>query len=328
MPSQSATENPIAAVTAPRTVALTGATGFIGHVLLAQLQAAGHRVRALARPRKGRTLAPQPHLEWIAGDLNDGAALARLVAGAEVVIHLAGAVRGATRADFDRVNAIGVEHLVQAALGEPLCRRFLLLSSLAARAPGLSDYAGSKRRGEEILATHAGRLAWSAIRPPAVYGPGDREMLGLFRSMARGWVPVPGAGRGRFSLIYVDDLAAALVAWLQTDAATGQIYEVDDGRSGGYDWGEARAIAARVLRGGRPVRALPVPVGLLRAAGALNQTIARWRGSAPMLTPGKVREITHDNWVCDSSAFRQATGWRPAYPFDRGLVCTLQAAAH
>lgn len=327
MPSLAAAERARPRSAAPQTVALTGATGFIGRVLLAQLQAAGYSVRALARPRPGRRLTPQSQLEWIAGDLNDRAALAELVSTADTVLHLAGAVRGAARADFDRVNEAGVQHLVQAARAAPRCRRFLLLSSLAARAPELSDYAGSKRRGEAALAADAGRLAWSALRPPAVYGPGDREMLGLFRSMARGWAPVPGDGRGRFSLIYVDDLAAAIVAWLERTTPAGQIYEVDDGRAGGYDWSTALAIASRVLRGGRPVRALHIPVALLRTAGTLNQAAARLRGSAPMLTPGKVRELTHDNWVCDSSAFQQATGWRPAYPFDRGLACTLQAAA-
>src|SRR5262249_32673177 len=144
------------------------------------LMAAGYRVRALYRPRPGRELQAAPGLTWIAGDINDRAALTALVQGAEAVVHCAGAVRGARRADFDQVNEKGVLDTVVAATRGPICRRFLLFPPLGAREPQLSDYAGSKRRGEHALQANAGRLDWTVLRPPAVYGPGDREMLPLF----------------------------------------------------------------------------------------------------------------------------------------------------
>jgi 2-alkyl-3-oxoalkanoate reductase len=303
-------------------VALTGAGGFIGTALRERLVAAGYRVRALYRPRPGRVLHSAPGLEWIAGDLNDGDALAALIKGAEVVVHCAGAVRGARRSEFDLVNEKGVLDTVEAANRERGCRRFLLFSSLAAREPQLSDYAGSKWRGERALEANAGRLDWVVLRPPAVYGPGDREMLPLFQSMARGLAPIPGTGHGRFSLIHVADLASAVVAWLQTDGDSGHTYALDDGHEGGYDWDTVLATAARVLRGNAPIRRLPIPGPLLRIFGGANLAAARVFGYAPMLTPGKVREVTHDDWVCDGSAFSQATGWHPAFDFERGLANT------
>jgi len=304
-------------------VALTGASGFIGSVLRQQLVAAGYRVRALYRPRPGRALQNAAGLTWIAGDVNDREALATLMEGAEAVVHCAGAVRGARRADFDLVNEQGVVHAVEAANREAGCRRFLLFSSLAAREPQLSDYAGSKRRGERALEAAAGRLGWMVLRPPAVYGPGDREMLPLFQGMARGLVPIPGSGHGRFSLIHVADLASAVVAWLETDGDSGNTYALDDGHEGGYDWDTLLATASRVLRGNVPIRRLPVPAAALRLFAGANLAAARIFGYAPMLTPGKVRELTHDDWVCDGSAFAQATGWRPAFDFERGLANTL-----
>lgn len=304
-------------------VALTGATGFIGAALLPRLVAAGYQVRALCRPRSGRVLRNTPNVDWVPGDLDDHAALKSLVAGAEVVVHCAGAVRGARRACFDLVNENGVVNIVRAAESEPGCRRFLLFSSLAAREPELSDYGASKRRGERALAANAHRLDWTVLRPPAVYGPGDREMLALFRSMARGWAPVPGAARGRFSLIYVTDLACAVMDWLAADTGHGQTYELDDGHAGGYGWDTVLDIAARTLRGGTPIHRVPIPVSLFRLVGWGNLAAARIFGYAPMLTPGKVREVTHADWVCDGSAFARATGWRPAYGFARGLACTL-----
>lgn len=307
----------------PPVIALTGATGFIGTALRQQLMAAGYRVRALYRPRRGRVLTDAPALEWVPGELADHAALSALMRGAEAVVHCAGSVRGARRGDFDRVNRDGVVDTVLAANREPDCQRFLLISSLAAREPHLSDYARSKWLGERALAAHAGRLRWVALRPPAVYGPGDREMLPLFRSMARGLAPIPGNGRGRFSLIYVADLASAVVAWLQAGHGSGNIYALDDGHAGGYDWNTILATAARVLRGNAPIRRLPIPTPCLRLVGACNLLAARMLGYAPMLTPGKVRELTHADWACDGSAFAQATGWRPAFDFERGLARTL-----
>jgi len=311
-----------AAGTVRPVVALTGATGFIGTLLREQLTAAGYGVRALYRPRSGRVLQNAPGLKWVAGDLSDRDALAALVTGAEAVIHCAGSVRGARRADFDRVNETGVLDTVDAARNDAGCRRFLLVSSLAAREPQLSDYAGSKRRGELALAAHAGDLSWTIVRPPAVYGPGDREMLPLFQGMARGIAPIPGDGRGRISLIYVADVASAVVSWLAADLPSGQTYELDDGHAG-YDWDTLLGTASRVLRGGAPIRRVLIPPPVLRVASAVNIAAARVFGYAPMLSPGKVREITHADWACDGSAFTRATGWLPAFGFERGLATTL-----
>ena len=309
--------------TAHPVVALTGATGFIGSALRERLTNAGYRVRALYRPRPGRVLQDTANLKWIAGDLGDRDALAALVDGAEAVVHCAGNVRGARRSDFDRVNETGVLDTVRAAEREAGCRRFLLLSSLAAREPQLSDYARSKRLGERALEANAGRLAWAALRPPAVYGPGDREMLPVFRSMARGLAPVPGKGDGRFSLIHVADLASAVVAWLDGDNGSGHTYELDDGHEHGYDWDTLLAVASRVLREGAPIRRLSIPIPCLRLVAGINLAAARVFGYAPMLSPGKVREITHADWVCDGSALTRATGWRPLVGFERGLADTL-----
>jgi nucleoside-diphosphate-sugar epimerase len=262
-------------------------------------------------------------VEWIPGDLGDGGALARLVAGTSVVIHCAGATRGATRADFDRVNVEGTRRLARAAAREPACRRFLLMSSLAARCPTLSDYAGSKRRGEGAVEESAEDLRWTVLRPPPVYGPGDRELAPLFRGIAHGFVPVPAGPRGRFSLLYVDDLAAAVACWLNADAGGFKTFELDDGRPGGYDWDTLVAMAARVLGGGRRVHRIPIPVALLRVAGRVNAAAARVLGYRPMLTPGKVRELTHLDWVSNSAEFTNFTGWRPVFGLERGLACTF-----
>ena len=166
-----------------------------------------------------------------------------LVAGANAVIHCAGTVRGARSSDFERVNAEGAGRIAAAAAAQATAPRFLLMSSLAARVPELSDYAASKWHGECALKAAARDMRWTIFRPPAVFGPGDRELAPLFRCIARGFAPVPGHAAGRFSLIHVDDLASAVLRWLAVDTGSGRIFELDDGKSGGYDWQTVLAIA-------------------------------------------------------------------------------------
>ena len=277
-------------------------------------------MRALYRPRIGRVPDPSPGVEWLPGDLEDPGALEALAAGTEAVIHCAGTVRGARRSDFDRVNVEGAGRAARAAALLPRPPRFLLMSSLAARVPELSDYAGSKWRGECAVKAASDSMRWTVLRPPAVLGPGDRELAPLFRCIARGFAPVPASPPGRFSLIHVDDLATAVLQWLAADTGYGETFELDDGRPGGYDWDAVLTLAGHTLRGGRPARRVRIPMPLLGLAASANLGAARLLGYAPMLTPGKVREIAHPDWLCDSHAFVHATGWRPAIGLETGLA--------
>ncbi len=301
-------------------IALTGGTGFIGTRLLQQLVAKGWKVRALYRPSKGVSPELIPGVEWFAGDLEHAPVLETFVEGAFAVIHCAGVVRGANRQAFDKVNAEGTRRVAQATSKTNPQARFLLISSLAAREPELSHYAGSKFRGECAVKAVSDSLRWTVIRPPAVYGPGDRELLPLFRSIARGFAPLPAGAKGRFSMIYVDDLVKAVILLLSRDTACGKTIEIDDGHQGGYDWDTVLQIGGRVLRKGAPVRRLPVPVFLLKLVAWVNLVSSRIFGYAPMLTPGKVREITHPDWISDNSQLIENIDWQPAYELGEGLA--------
>ena len=299
-------------------VALTGATGFIGTALIKQLQQAGWQVKALYRPKPGRSPISSQSLTWVAGELSDLPSLNRLLANADAVIHCAGAVRGVTQADFDLINEIGARHVAEVAAAQNKPPRLLLISSLAARMPELSHYAGSKMRGE--LAIKNSPLRWTIFRPPAVYGPGDRELLPLFQSMAKGLAPLPAGANGRFSIIHVHDLAAAMVHCLGQDAGDGKTFELDDGHSGGYDWPSVIQIAQAVLRDGGKIRRLSIPIGLLKLVAWTNFYAAQLLRYAPMLTPGKIREITHSDWLCDNNDITRITGWQPTCELAQGLA--------
>ncbi|MBP6683489.1 MAG: hypothetical protein KA159_09235, partial [Halioglobus sp.] len=158
---------------------------------------------------------------------------------------------------------------------------------------------------------------WVILRPPAVYGPGDQEMLPVFRAMARGIAPVPGNAGARISLVHVADLVAACLACLETAATRGQTLTPCDGRAGGYDWREMADLAATVWS--RRVRLWQVPRWLLDGVAWINLRSARLTGRAPMLTPPKLRELRHRDWVTDNTAITRVTGWRPEIDLRRGL---------
>lgn len=303
------------------TVAITGGTGFIGKSLIYRFLQENIRVRALVRPASISSCFNAPGLSWIHGELNSEESLGQLLDGASAVIHCAGSVRGASVSDFVPANVSGVEKIARMARSSADSPRFLLISSLAARSPELSCYAASKRQGEEVLRGAANGLDWTIIRPPAVYGPGDREMLPLLQWIRRGMVFVPGGGTGRFSLIFIDDLTEAVLSWLVSGAGSGGCFELHDGKAGGYCWEEVRAIASELYR--RPVRRIDIPRIALDAAAHINSAVSRIAGYLPMLTPGKVRELCHDDWVCNNSDFSCITQWVPEIELREGLLRTL-----
>lgn len=273
-------------------------------------------MRALVRdPGRAAELAARG-VTLVEGDLEDHAALARFVAGSDAVVHSAGAVRGNSQADFDRVNVAGTAHLLDAISAESASPRLVLLSSIVAREPGLSWYSHSKREGEELLKRYPG-LRWVVLRPPAVYGPGDREMLPIFQWMRRGIALVPGSPEARNSLIHVSDLVRAIAACLQSEQALGRTFSPCDGQAGGYDWREMAAIAGELWS--REVRLFRAPRRLLDGVASLVSTGARITGTAPMLTPPKLRELRHEDWVTDNRDITEATGWTPRIGLREGL---------
>lgn len=301
-------------------VAVTGATGFVGRPTVAALRAAGHTVRALVRREDAALAATGATL--VRGSLESEAGLRALLEGADTVVHIAGSINAPDRAGFLAANVAGTARLAGlAARHLPPGGRFVQVSSLAAREPGLSPYAESKALGEREALARGNGLAVTVVRPPAVYGPGDRATLPLLQGLARGWLAAPGDPDARFSLIHVEDLARLLVIAASADLPQGTVLEPDDGRPGGYGWRELAAIAERAL--GRRVRLIPLPRAPLGLAAGLLERYARARGQAPLLSRGKVAELFHGRWVCDPRTMAALPGWGPAIDFAAGLPRTL-----
>jgi len=302
------------------TVALTGASGFVGARIAERLVASGLTVRAL-RHRRPLPAGLDGAVDTVAGGLDDEAALARLVAGVDAVVHCAALLKSPRAAAFHDTNALGVRRLARAALRAPHPPRLLVMSSLAAREPHLSPYARSKHDGEREIEALGDRLRWTVFRPPGVYGPGDRETLPILRWLRRGVAFLPAGGAGRVSLIHVDDLASAALAWVDAETAHGSVYEIDDGRVGGYTWDSILEVAAAEL-GVSQARIRPPPVALYTVIGVADW-FCRLARRTPGVTSWKLRELAHPDWVCRDRRLGRDTGWEPRFDLVSGLRHTV-----
>lgn len=294
---------------APLRLAISGATGFVGARLLDLAIDAGHGVRALTR----RPQPPRDCVTWIDGALDVPDSLDRLVKGVDAVIHVAGVINAPDAAGFEAANVIGTSAILAAAEVAAVAR-FVHVSSLAAREPDLSRYGASKARSEALVA--ASPLSTAIVRPPAVYGPGDRETLELFRMAKRGQIFVPP--RGRLSLLHVDDLARLLLALAAPDAPAVTI-EPDDGRPGG--WGHCEFGDALAQAVGSPARTIAVPRWLLLLGARIDQLA---RGSGAKLTADRVAYFCHPDWVVSPIRAAPAELWRPQIDTAAGLAGTAR----
>jgi len=303
----------------PGTIAITGGSGFVGGHLVTHFLSRGWTVRALSRrqgadlPGKGEIVCP--------GSLDDQEALKGLIEHADAVIHCAGLIKAEKRQDFFDVNRQAVDRFARLCAASKPCRHFVHLSTLAAREPALSSYAASKLAGEKRVRA-APALPWTIVRPPVIYGPGDRETVKLFRYMKRGLVLVPGALTARLSFVYIDDLCTALTCLLSLPTGLQRVLDVHDGSPKGYDWRQIAAAASQNL--GHPVRAIPIPRAAAWPVAAMNASLSRLFHTAPMLTPEKLREAYHPDWVSAANPLTQLTDWKPSVTILEGFGKSLQ----
>ena len=269
-----------------RTLAITGATGFVGATLLAQALAEGYQVRALTR----RPQPPRAGVVWVLGALNQPESLAELVHGADAVIHVAGVVNAPDKSGFVEGNITGTQAMVAAAEAAGIAR-FVHVSSLAARAPDLSVYGWSKAQAE--LAVAASALDWVMVRPPWVYGPGDLDTLDLSRLLLA--LTVPGVARG-------------------------QILEADDGVSNG--WTNKSIAAAIAAAMGRRALVLSTPRTVLRLGAWADHLV---RGAKAKLTKDRVRYFCHPDWRIDAQHRPDAKIWTPQIETRTGLKDTAES---
>ncbi len=274
----------------PLKIALTGATGFVGRTVVSALMAKSHQVSALVRDLSRANLPPE--VRQVQGDLNNSAALDDLTKNADVIIHIAGVIGALRREDYFFANEQGTKAAAEAASRNGV-KRFVHISSLAAREPELSIYGASKHAGEVAVDKFKSRMSVVILRPPAVYGPGDRGTLPLLRSLTQPLAVIPGTSTSRFSLIYVDDLARIIVD--AAEATRTGVVELDDGQRQGYGWSELAHIASACEQ--KSITPIFLPKFVAMPVAAIVEAFAKLTGRIPFVSPDKIQQLYYGDWV-------------------------------
>lgn len=309
---------------------ITGGAGFIGSHLTEALLDRGDEVVCVERVGAERGWVEGLPIEWHPVGIEDEGALAELVEGVDVVIHLAALTEAQTPDDFYEVNTLGTARLLDTIERVPgLTPRFVLLSSIAAIGPcrngdsldpstvpfPLSHYGNSKLLAEAVVHAHADSVPSTIIRFPSVYGPRERAVLKFFQFVKRGAAVTVGGWDREVSMIYVDDAVRGLIAAAESDRAPGRTYllahpEVVTWR--GFAEQTARALEKRPV-----LVSMPEAAARLIARGA--EGVAKLRRRAAILNRDRLREMTAARWVCDPSRAVAEIGFEPRYPLERGI---------
>jgi len=222
--------------------------------------------------------------------------------------------------------------VLDAARAETALERFVFVSTAAAHGPSTpgrpateadppaprSHYGKAKLEAEQILTEAASSLPVTILRPPAVYGPGDTRMLGLFKAVHRGLVP--RLGDREISIVHVQDLVQAILRALALPHDSGRAFFVSDGEAYSHD----RMARALVAAFSRPTVPVPVPRWALELAARAAEAYAKRTGGSTFLTRDKVEDLFQPSWVVDSARVRAELGFLPTIQFEAGAEATAR----
>lgn len=313
---------------------ITGASGFIGLTLAALLGSRGTKVRALVRRSSRREGLERIGAELAVGDVTDPASLPAAVEGCDAVVHLAGLVKALSRKEMLRVNVEGTRHVARACAQAARPPVLVLVSSLAAAGPStlarprteedapapVSLYGESKLQAEEALREQGG-LEATVLRPPIVYGPGDKEVLPSLLRMARlGVILKAGLADKRYCLVHVEDLCRGILAAAERGRRLGRagsegIYFLTDG--GEHSWDDVGEAVCAAL--GRHGLVLPLPEVAGLPVALVSAVLATLTRRPAILSFDKMREIRQVAWTCSSARAERELGWHPRFALAEGI---------
>ena len=307
---------------------VTGATGFIGSHLTSELIKSGYDVTCLLRRSSSLRWIDALDVKKAYGDCLDRDSLYDALGGFDYIFHLAGLTKAASVKDFYEVNVKGTENLLGAVIAKnPGVKRFIYISSLAAAGPSangmplsevskphpVSDYGKSKLEAEYKVLNLRERLPVTIIRPPAVYGPRDKDFLVFFKFIKKGIFP--SFGNGRYSMIYVEDLVRGIIESSRSSECAGEVFFLSD-KNIYSNRDIADAISSAL--GKKPYK-IRIPRIFLSLIFGITGKLGKKTG---IINIDKMKEIIHPHWVCDSSAARQRFGFAPAASLKEGIKWT------
>jgi nucleoside-diphosphate-sugar epimerase len=313
-------------------VVVTGATGYTGHVLVRKLVEIGCQVRVIARLSSDISrLEPLP-LQWFRGDVFDQKVVQEAVVGAEYVFHVAAAFREAksSKQDYWNVHVQSTQLLAREALKQPHFKRFVHVSTVGVHGhiadppadetypfrPG-DDYQATKAEAEQWLVNFASEqnLPYSVVRPAAIYGPGEKRLLKLYRMARKPVFLILGYGKCWYHLVHVEDLANAMIRVATEERALGEAFIIGSNDSIRLE-DMAEIIAESYGKKLRPVR---LPITPFFVLGYLCERICRPMGVEPLIFRRRVAFYSNDRSF-NTRKMREVLGYEPQYDNRAGIL--------
>lgn len=312
-------------------ILITGATGFIGSHLADALCKRGHAVSCPVRKTSNLRWLEHTSAELSYGDLFDIGYLRTLVTGVDCVYHVAGITKARTKEEYFRGNHLATKNLLEAvAEANPGIKRFIHVSSQAAVGPSvkgqpvdertpfhpITTYGVSKMEAEKECMRLANRLPITIVRPPAVYGPRDKDVFEFFNTINKGLQPIVGFGDRFVSLIHVKDLVDGIILAGEHEAATGNTYFISSERA--YHWREVGEIASRVV--GKKVFRLRVPEMGIYTIAAFSELFGMMTNRAALINFEKAKDIVQRSWTCSVQKAQTELGFRESFTLEEGMI--------
>ncbi len=311
-------------------ILVTGATGFLGSHLVDRLLEQGEEVHVLVRKTSNLRwlLGKSLHLHYgdVVGDLKG---LQQAVVGMDVVYHLAGIIKSVRRLDYYEVNTQGTANLLEACLAiNPGVKRVVVVTSIAAHGPSLpespfteedfcqpiTDYGRSKRDAELITFRFLDRLPITIVRPPAIYGPRDEQVLSFFKMVKKGLVVIPGWQKRILSMAYVQDIVSGILLAGNLPQAIGEIFNLGDGEA--YSWQEIAQFVGKAFH--QKAHSLLAPSPVVYMVAGISEIIGTLTRRVYALNWDYAKNLLQKSWAVDISKAKKVLGYEPKFSLASG----------
>jgi len=315
-------------------VFVTGATGFVGSFLVEKLLEKGYQVRCLVRKTSNLRWLADLEIECFYGSLKDKNSLRRGIEECSYVYHVAGVTKARTEAEYFEGNFEGTKNLTDVCLEKAgQIKRFVNISSQAAVGPSptlipidethppnpLTYYGKSKLAGEAYVMQFTGNLKINNLRPPAVYGPRETDILEFFRTVKSGIIPQLGGVDKYLSLIHVRDLVRGILMAAESPDTEGETYFLTSPKP--YSWKEVSETALRIF--GKKGFRIPVPLLAIRGVAAVSEGISMITKKPALVNRQKIIEMKQDFWTCSPDKARKTLGFEAEISLEDGIRETL-----
>ena len=315
-------------------VFLTGASGFIGSFIAEALLQKGYQVRCLVRTSSNLRWLADLDVECFYGSLDDLGSLKRGLQDTDYIIHAAGLTSALSKEELLKVNYHGTKNLLSATIeSNPGLKRFVLISSQAAAGPGqslqaidetweprpITEYGRSKLLSERSVLQYKDKLPSTIIRPPAVYGPRDKETLKFFKTVKQGLIPQVDGKTKFLSIIYVKDLAEETIRAMESEKTRGQTYFFANPQP--QSWEDIARIVLRYFNK-KGIR-LHIPSLFVQGIAVLSEGLSRLTLKPSKLNRQTVLDMKEDFWICSPHKAQSDFDFNPQTSLQQGIQETL-----